>query len=548
MADRPISCHRLPRQPWQTPIGLSLRRGAMYDDCSADFSASQDRCPSRSRSRSRDHVSLSDSDSRRARVRSASPTPQEIPQGSDEDLDDIQKLDAGQHAELFYYSGMCYDDMFTLMDKSRDTMITKYATGESRKGDEFNLEKDLEQMLNSEVNTKLQEAKHTATPEATDAGTEVDDAKFWEDAKAKNFVFAASGSNQNPMAGRWARCLKRSAQLKEDYKNCGSTHAEKAKFRQDWAEKQYDEYMATKSHTRTHEQIWTKEGRYLAIGRIAWLEGGGSAGWRAAINYCSSCVSLGGRWVKFDSKARRLKFCYEEEKYEERYTEAWKQHEEWRTKLCTAKPAVTAGAGPQKHDDAAGTEKVGTSGRGAAAATATPKAAGKKRKAVPTDGAGEDDEAGTPSQAARAKAKAKAAASKKQPGKNADSGASSAHLVKDVKSLKLSYGATTAQATTMLAMIDKNKSWGWIKECPTLVTPLRDALKAVEDVAMASEFIGKFLTTDATELKRKEGASAYEVGIKSVKDVLEGPLKELTKQCRVLQDQQESKMKHEVDA
>jgi hypothetical protein len=52
------------------------------------------------------------------------------------------------------------------------------------------------------------------------------------------------------------------------------------------------------------------EGQFIAIGRIAWLEGGGKAGWKAAVNYCTSCIQLGEGWTLYDERAKRIKFKY----------------------------------------------------------------------------------------------------------------------------------------------------------------------------------------------------------------------------------------------
>ena len=60
-----------------------------------------------------------------------------------------------------------------------------------------------------------------------------------------------------------------------------------------WCKDKYDEYQQTKAHTRTTTIADTSKGVSMPLARIAWKEGGGQEGLKAAINYCSKCLHLG---------------------------------------------------------------------------------------------------------------------------------------------------------------------------------------------------------------------------------------------------------------
>ena len=71
----------------------------------------------------------------------------------------------------------------------------------------------------------------------------------------------------------------------------------------------------------------------LTLGRMAWKEGGGNAGWRGALNIALNNMALGPPWWKKDKAAKNVKFCYNIETFSERYKEEWALHEEWKSKL-----------------------------------------------------------------------------------------------------------------------------------------------------------------------------------------------------------------------
>ena len=80
---------------------------------------------------------------------------------------------------------------------------------------------------------------------------------------------------------------------------------------------------------KTVQETTSNRGRHLALRRIAWLEGGGEAGMRAATNYAVRCLALGGKWTFFDDWTQQLKFYYLENEYKEDLVKAWSTCQAW---------------------------------------------------------------------------------------------------------------------------------------------------------------------------------------------------------------------------
>ena len=145
--------------------------------------------------------------------------------------------------------------------------------------------------------------------EKSDVASKAEEAEnmFWKDMVAKGFKHKVHGGAGNPAGGRWQRALAKSPELRADYgKEKGQ--ANQAKFREDWFEKGYKLYKDTKTVTTTSKATWSKEGRMLTLGRMAWKEGGGAAGIRAAINIAVDCIAVGGGWWKKDQRVNKCKF------------------------------------------------------------------------------------------------------------------------------------------------------------------------------------------------------------------------------------------------
>ena len=117
------------------------------------------------------------------------------------------------------------------------------------------------------------------------------------------------------------------------------------RLRQSWAEKEYDKYVKKNVHVTSKTKKDSKKLRYFAIGRIAWKEGGGPLGWKNAVNIATDAIAVGGKWVKYDGKAKAPKYLYCQEGFDEEFAESWETHESWiKTQL---KPTAQEGESGQ---------------------------------------------------------------------------------------------------------------------------------------------------------------------------------------------------------
>ena len=120
------------------------------------------------------------------------------------------------------------------------------------------------------------------------------------------------------------RELTSDPKLRDIYKAC-SGNKKKQEFRQKWAKKEYDQYLERQEHVKTVEKQDFSRYRVLSLGRIAWKEGGGDMGMRAALRYGLKCSLLGPPWIRMDEWTDQPKFAYVEEGWEETFKERWSQ-------------------------------------------------------------------------------------------------------------------------------------------------------------------------------------------------------------------------------
>ena len=97
-------------------------------------------------------------------------------------------------------------------------------------------------------------------------GKSAEDA-FWDVLREANFNFPVRG---HAMSGRWARMLANNPKMRDQYSKLKS-HQAKEEMRKDWASKKFDEYKANKKLVTTDEHINFSKGKYMAVGRIAWI-------------------------------------------------------------------------------------------------------------------------------------------------------------------------------------------------------------------------------------------------------------------------------------
>ena len=213
--------------------------------------------------------------------------------------------------------------------------------------------------------------------------TEETEEAFWEDMAQKGFVCKAYAGKGNPVGSRWQRALAADPKLRANYGE-KQGHAEQAKFRKEWFEGAHKLYEASKTVKTVQKQKWKKDGTMMTLGRIAWKEGGGAAGLRAAINIGVDCIAVGGGYWKQDRRAKNIKFMYFEEGYSESFTSLQEQQKVWQQEILDGPPACQQAG-----------EETASSGNG------------RKRTTAAADAAGAGDAPARPLKKAKAKPSAK---------------------------------------------------------------------------------------------------------------------------------------------
>ena len=154
--------------------------------------------------------------------------------------------------------------------------------------------------------------------------------KFWDTVEQTGYAFPVQGNAGNPLAGRWSRWLAESPANKDSYKACLGRGA-KALFRQQWAMQQHEKFKKVASHSTKVEHEDIIGGKFLSLGRIAWLEGGDKKGMRNACNYALACLRMDKNWFHYCEMTKDVKYRYVERGFWEKFNEAWETKKLWHT-------------------------------------------------------------------------------------------------------------------------------------------------------------------------------------------------------------------------
>ena len=219
-------------------------------------------------------------------------------------------------------------------------------------------------------------------------------------------------------------------------------------------------------------------------------------------------LTVGGKWIWYDKKAKRVKFLYFEHGQEEKFSQAWTMHEEWLE--LADKDATTASS-----SKAESVEEVGES-------TSTT----LKRKA---------EDSSTKNTAKKAKAKAKA-------GGVGGANKELKKLEMEVSKLKQKYGTVTAQATTVLSRIGKDAKWDWANH-EAIKGPLLAAMDGLSEAAGADDATSEIISDDMAQVKKRLTQGEFEMSLKAAQSTLVLPLKTLQEECDMLLAQNEARNK-----
>ncbi|CAK0875319.1 unnamed protein product, partial [Prorocentrum cordatum] len=374
------------------------------------------------------------------------------------------------------------------------------------------------------------------------------------------------------IGARFSTFLDACAEKKKEYKSMKGNSA-KEEFRMDWLAKEHAKYAKKRSVTERLEESWQDWGTYEPFEVIAGKESGTGvtvSGAKAALNICSSCIKLGGAWIRWNNQSKRLEFLYMKKVYSYKFDKAWQQWEELvdvgdQKTLGTAPAAALPGGLPAEAAPASLPAAPAAASSAPAAASSAPAAASsapaaqagappaaqreaeasarpEARAAQPRSGAASS----VPSRAASPAKDGTAAAvpSKRRRGQGeqqappADGESPSVTDEKELKRIKQKelkantdaamkalgeYGQICNHAMLLINAIENQPEYSWANNQNK--DGLKRALEEVQATASPGTFVKDLLMQNVTHVKRMRGAEYFEKEIGCVAPKIAEPLK-----------------------
>ncbi|CAK0832151.1 unnamed protein product, partial [Prorocentrum cordatum] len=299
--------------------------------------------------------------------------------------------------------------------------------------------------------------------------------QMWEHVKSLGFVFKTNAKGGNAIASRWQRVVdKEGSKENVEYKALKGNSIEQEAYRASWAREKYQEFVKRREKVTTFSRTEYKNGQYLAIGRVAHLEGGGRLGWLQAIKIFCKTMAMGPPWIAYDELSESLRTLYIIRGTKEAFTEAWTKHEVW-----SNEPELT-GEESQKRT---------------AGAAAMPELEAKRRKTEQEEAAAaedatlkyptEDDETIAPKAAEEASTAKEAAAAAKK-----------------AKKVVTKYTLSMSNAHTIKAsIVEGDQQWAWAKD-DTDAAALLKAMDTMKEKLSQDHQLSSALTRDLPMVRR----------------------------------------------
>jgi hypothetical protein len=145
-----------------------------------------------------------------------------------------------------------------------------------------------------------------------------------------------------PLSGRWARACKPDTDLYEQYALQRSRDS-KAEFRMEWAKRNLQQLRVSRVHSKSYMEVDKSKGTYMTYPELV-LDFGfiadQMAAEKAATNYATKCVKMGGKWLFVEPMSEAVHFLRIRREHSQIFSEKWglyeKEQEE--TILSDGKP------------------------------------------------------------------------------------------------------------------------------------------------------------------------------------------------------------------
>ena len=289
---------------------------------------------------------------------------------------------------------------------------------------------------------------------------------------------------RSPLGQKFARQHGPGQPGRVEYEQC-VTHEEKRAFRVKWAEQRFEHVSKKQVYSEEFRKIDVKKGTYRPMAYIVTQEGGFAdpAATRAAANYVTKCLLMGGAWVCMNDMTDRLEFLYVEQSSTEMMQKSWALYETYRdVDECDVGDSAATQAG----EDLKANGKVDVDKRGRKGDSAATKA-GEELKANSKVDVDKRRRKGDGAETKATGNKGDAAARKELD-----------DAVKRANKVKLFYQAVHSAARKLLAAIQGNEpEWKWANN-EELLGPMQALL---EKVKLTSEVHRALLVGDTRMLK-----------------------------------------------
>ena len=117
---------------------------------------------------------------------------------------------------------------------------------------------------------------------------------------------------RGPVGQLWARELKSTPELREQYANVGTKREDQARFRIAWANTQLENRSKRKEKSECYSLVDSSIGVCHGLGAIIQAEGGrdDATAVTAARNYARRCAMMGGKWMRYNRWTERNEFLH----------------------------------------------------------------------------------------------------------------------------------------------------------------------------------------------------------------------------------------------
>lgn len=326
------------------------------------------------------------------------------------------------------------------------------------------------------------------------------------EAKASQLEAALQGGDVEPRTGlgqKFAAWLKANPLEDEKYKALrapGQTMAMKREFRLKWAQQELSTITTVKQTKLEQYQIVDEElGVYEPFDMVVKYEGGrkSPAAWRAAVNYCTKCMELGGMWLSWNAFTQRTDVLYIKKQRRSSFNQVWSLYQERLAERENEENVASATLTPVKTGS-------------------QPTSSQKEKRKECDEKVSAGDKDCTPSAKKKAKQSGSSAADK-----------TNQRALRDAQILKSLYHKVNCMQQSKTTLITNDSSWACLRTDAN-IDQLKSMFAEVQ-AAASSEFETFFLNNDLSEVRRayKDNHSGFFYKLQHMQKTLEPPLKAL---------------------